>query len=351
MKGETRKVQFTGNSSYIVSLPKPWAEEMGIKSGDQVVITRHGATSMRVSLPHERAVGAAGAGAAEATVGVEGDSSPDSLVRKVISLYLRGHTIIHVVRGKDPFGATQRNAVKDAVRRRLVGAEIISDSSAGITIQVLVNTVALSVDGAFKRMLHLSRSMLADAVAAVSGHDVDLAREVIGADDEVDRFGFYITRQLKLAVDDEGVLGDLGLGNAPNCLDYRLVVKSVERSGDHAVAIARDPLEFRSAIGPHLSSRLGEMAAHASSALDSACTALFTGNYAMAERTVNDTGIKSLEGGVLEATRRGRSEEGYRARRIAEDIRRISEYATDIAETVLNMNIDKATSRGSRGEP
>ncbi|MCY4251973.1 MAG: AbrB/MazE/SpoVT family DNA-binding domain-containing protein, partial [Thaumarchaeota archaeon] len=42
MKGETRKVQFTGNSSYIVSLPKPWAEEMGIRSGDQVVITRQG---------------------------------------------------------------------------------------------------------------------------------------------------------------------------------------------------------------------------------------------------------------------------------------------------------------------
>jgi len=349
LKGETRKVQFTGNSSYIVSLPKPWAEEMGIRSGDQVVITRQGATSMRVSLPHERAVGAAGAGASEATVGVERSSSPASLVRKVISLYLRGHTIIHVVRGTAPFGAAQRNAVKDAVRRRLVGAEIISDSSAGITIQVLVNTVALSVDGAFKRMLHLSRSMLADAVTAVSAHDVDLAREVIGADDEVDRFGFYITRQLKLAVDDEGVLGDLGLGNAPNCLDYRLVVKSVERSGDHAVAIARDPLEFRAAIGGQLSSRLEAMATHASSALDSACTALFTGNYALAERTVNDAGIASLERGVLEATRRGRSEEGYRARRVAEDIRRISEYAADIAETVLNMNIDKATSRGARG--
>ena len=34
-------------------------------------------------------------------------------------------------------------------------------------------------------------------------------------------------------------------------------------------------------------------------------------------------------------------EEIYRVRRLAENIRRISEYASDIAEIVLNMNIEK----------
>ena len=35
-------------------------------------------------------------------------------------------------------------------------------------------------------------------------------------------------------------------------------------------------------------------------------------------------------------------EEIYRVRRMTENIRRISEYASDIAEIVLNMNIEKA---------
>ena len=35
-------------------------------------------------------------------------------------------------------------------------------------------------------------------------------------------------------------------------------------------------------------------------------------------------------------------EEIYRVRRITESIKRISEYASDIAEIVLNMNIEKA---------
>ena len=34
-------------------------------------------------------------------------------------------------------------------------------------------------------------------------------------------------------------------------------------------------------------------------------------------------------------------EEIYRVRRLSENIRRISEYASDIAEIVLNMNIEK----------
>jgi hypothetical protein len=34
--------------------------------------------------------------------------------------------------------------------------------------------------------------------------------------------------------------------------------------------------------------------------------------------------------------------ENYRIRRIIENVRRIAEYASDIGEIVLNMNIEKA---------
>ena len=33
-KEETRKIQFTGKSSYIVSLPKQWIMDLGLKKGD-----------------------------------------------------------------------------------------------------------------------------------------------------------------------------------------------------------------------------------------------------------------------------------------------------------------------------
>ena len=39
-KEETRKIQFTGKSSYIVSLPKEWVLDLGLKQGDQVRVSR-----------------------------------------------------------------------------------------------------------------------------------------------------------------------------------------------------------------------------------------------------------------------------------------------------------------------
>ena len=33
-KGQIRKIQFTGKSSYIVSLPKDWIKDQGLKQGE-----------------------------------------------------------------------------------------------------------------------------------------------------------------------------------------------------------------------------------------------------------------------------------------------------------------------------
>ena len=81
-----------------------------------------------------------------------------------------------------------------------MGAEITADSTNEITIQVLINLVELSIDGAFKRMLHLSKSMQNDALLALSENNKELAQEVLNSDDDVDRFSFYIIRQLTICL-------------------------------------------------------------------------------------------------------------------------------------------------------
>ena len=45
---ETRKIQFTGKSSYIVSLPKQWITDLGLKQGDQVVVSRQGSSGLQI---------------------------------------------------------------------------------------------------------------------------------------------------------------------------------------------------------------------------------------------------------------------------------------------------------------
>ncbi len=337
---ETRKIQFTGKSSYIVSLPKHWIQDMGIKRGDQVKISRQGSSALQIYPPNHQTRTIQ---VEDATFEIEPEEDTTSIVRKLISLYFLGFKIINVKPKAGRLKPAQRTAIKDAVKRMLMGTEIISDSTSGITIQVLVNLLELSVDGAFKRMIHLAKSMLSDAILAVKESNFELANEVIKTDDEVDRFGFYIIRQLKIAIQNEHMLKEMGFSNSRDCLGYRLVVKNIERTGDHAVLIANDLIEFKKPIRKEILEKIQEINDFAVGVLDDACLALFKGDYGQAEKTIKKSiDITKIEKKILNATKSLRDdEEVYLIRRMVENLKRIAEYASDIAEIVLNMNVEK----------
>lgn len=340
-EGETRKIQFTGKSSYIVSLPKQWIMELGLKQGDQIRMIRKGSSTLELYPPKfESRIQKK----ENAVIEIDGEEEASSIVRKLISLYFLGYKTINVKPKNGRLSGHQRNAVKEAVKRMLMGSEIIADSSVGITVQVLVNLLELSVDGAFKRMIHLAKSMSNDALLAVKENNLELAQEVINTDDEVDRFGFYIIRQLKIAIQNEHMLKEMGFRNARNCLGYRLVVKNIERTGDHAAFIAKDLLEFKKPVKKEILQKLQEMNEFCLSVLDDACLALFKEDYNQAEKIVTKTDeVIKFEKKVRDASKLLKDdEEIYRIRRMTENIRRIAEYASDIAEIVLNMNVEKA---------
>lgn len=336
---QLRKIQFTGKSSYIVSLPKGWIIEQGLKQGDQVNVSRQGSSVLEIkpiNISNNK-------NQEEAIITVSNDDDESAILRKIIALYFLHYQTIHIKPKTDRINPAQRSSIRNAVKNVLMGAEITSDSTEGITIQILINLVGLSVDGAFKRMIHLAKSMLNDALLAVKENNLDLAQEVINTDDEVDRFGFYIIRQLKIAIQNEHVLKEMGFSNARNCLGYRLVVKNIERTGDHAAFIAKDLLEFKKSIKKEIFIKLQEMNDFSLMVLDESCLALFKEDYYQAEKTIKKIeGISKYEKKVRDASKSLKEdEEIYRVRRLAENIRRISEYASDIAEIVLNMNIEK----------
>ncbi|HYX72503.1 MAG TPA: AbrB/MazE/SpoVT family DNA-binding domain-containing protein, partial [Nitrososphaera sp.] len=53
---ETRKLQYTGGSSYIVSLPKKWIQDLGLRQGDHVVILRQGNSTLQIAPASKRPI-------------------------------------------------------------------------------------------------------------------------------------------------------------------------------------------------------------------------------------------------------------------------------------------------------
>jgi phosphate uptake regulator len=279
---ETRKLQYTGGSSYIVSLPKKWIQELGLKQGDHVTILRQGNSTLQISPASKRVAKEQ----KEATIEVAKDNNPYFIARKLIALYFLGYNVINIVPKDGRLQVEQREVIKNIARRILMGTEIIADSASGITLQVLINLLDLSVDAAFKRMLLIAKSMYRDVLLALRENNLELAEEVIKSDDEVDRFSFYIVRQLKIAIKNEHLLKEIGLEEARNCLGYRLIAKSVERVADHAALIAKDIIEIQQPVNKDTMERIEDMCNFALDVLDDACLSMFKRDYEAADRAI-----------------------------------------------------------------
>jgi phosphate uptake regulator len=341
---ETRKLQYTGGSSYIVSLPKKWIQDLGLKQGDHVVIMRQSNSVLQIAPASKRM----SKEQKEATIEVGKDNNPYFIARKLIALYFLGFNVINIVPKSDRLLAEQREVIKSIVRRVLMGTEIIADSATGITLQVLINLLDLSVDAAFKRMLLIAKSMYRDTLLALKENNVELAEEVVKSDDEVDRFSFYIVRQLKIAIKNEHLLKEIGLEEPRNCLGYRLIAKSVERVADHAVIIAKDVMEMRQPLNKDVAEKIASMSNFALEVLDDACLSMFKRDYEAADRAIEKSRrIEDMEKAILRMVSKPRDvHELYRIKLITENIRRVAEYASDIAEIVLNMTVQHTLRKG-----
>jgi phosphate uptake regulator len=337
-KGEVRKIQFSGKSSYMLALPKKWVEEMGLGAGDSVAVEKQGDSSLIVT-PR---VGKMAAGRSEAIVEVSSRNKTDSIVRQLISIYLLGYSTIQIKAREGPLTSAQRDAVKEATRRHLIGTEIIADSREGITLQVLLSYPELSVKNVLKRMFLISVSMHRDAVRALAKADKDAAKAVTKSDDEVDRFSLYAIRQLNMAVQNDFVLREIELKNRRDCLDYRLIVKSVERVADHANKVAEGVLRIDGQINQQVLDKVVKMSEYAVGLFEEAGLALFKGDYQGADEVVESAKeAAAMQEDILSIIGKSKEAEVDQVLPVVvEDIRRTAEYAADIAEVVINMNTE-----------
>ena len=335
---DVRKVQFTGRSTYVLSLPKRWIEEMHLKAGDQVTLVRELDNSLSI-VP---IFTAARESHNEVRASILPSESGNTLKRKVVSMYLAGYNIIHLKVKSGRMNPALREAVREVVRRNLVGTEMISDASDNITLQVLLSLPELSINTAIRRMYLIASSMHKDALSALAELNHELAKEVIISDDEVDRFSLYVFRSLVMAMHNGRVLREMGLKNPSDGLSYRVAAKSIERVADHAYNIADKAITLRDKIPKDSLQKIQKMSHVALEVLNDSVESLLRRDYHLADKTVdNAKNIRILEDEVLEAIEKDKVRDISNIKLVLEDIRRTAEYASDIAEAAMNQTIEE----------
>ena len=278
----------------------------------------------------------------EAYIKASVTDNPDAIMRTAISAYLTGYNVLHIrAANQKVLSAKVRNHLKNFARHYLVGTEIVIDTPTELTLQVLLNYPELTVQNALSRMSIIASSMHKEALSAMKKLDYSAAKSVIETDKEVNRFGLYIVRLLKLAVSNPRVVKEIGLNSQRDCLGIRLIAKAVERTADHATKIAENTLCLKAQVDGGFGDKLSELSTLAVSMFESSMDALFRRDFNLAEAVIEKIGqVHRLEKEAVLMMQNIHTEDAVSLRLIIESVRRTAEYASDISEVVLNLNVE-----------
>ena len=231
---DLRKLQKTKGGSFLITLPKTWISKFKLREGSVLSVEESEQGYLLIKPHHvEREIETK-----PLTIPVEAHVS---IERGIRSAYLMGAEFMKVESsGRLP--SNVRESVLSTIQR-LIGLEIVEETSNSITIQSLLQLSAIPIKATLKRAHAIVYNMHRDVLIALEELDYELAQAIVKRDDEVDRLYFLLVRQLRAASQDPLLASKLGVKTI-DCLDLRLAAKFIEAIGDCVVKVAEGVLNL-----------------------------------------------------------------------------------------------------------
>ena len=326
---ETRKVQQTGGSSFIISLPKAWINKHGIEKNETLGILSQPDGNLLITpqIDTEKILKIK-------EIMVDDFKDNNFLFRSLIGAYIMGFSKI-IIKSSKKFEPFIRDSITNFTQIA-IGPEIVEESNNIIVIKDLLNPKEMPFEKTIRRMYILVHDMHFDAIKAFETGDKELAKEVIKRDNDVDRLLWLIGRQSHVVLRDIILCQKMGI-TLEQASHYHSMSKFLERIGDHAVRIAKNVLliDYQK-IDKDLIKSIFSASKLSLELLNRSLDAWLQKNIILANENIEcikelisvteKISLNSINSAELSIAI------GY----IIESIRRTGEYAGDISEIIIN---------------
>jgi phosphate uptake regulator len=337
---EQRKIMSLGRSSLVISLPKHWVKLNELNRGDVVSLAVQRDRSLVVFPGVEKKKESK-----KITLHVDPEEREVMVVRSIIACYLNGYSGIRLV-SKKIFSIAQQKAIRRIVR--VLYMRIMESNAKSMHIQTLIDESKASVISGIRRMHLISSSMCRDALNSLKNRDAELARAVYTLDDDVDHFSFFLLRLLRSAALDPALANQIDL-EPIDCLDYQTLVHRVEHVADHATNIAKNIIMLNGRRQKISAPLLELILIAGNAAFDSynkAVKAFFSKNVESSDKIIDEQ--KRIEKLDLDIASKSFLTEKNAliicaTCSIRDSVKRIVEYAADIAEITINRSYKAAS--------
>lgn len=318
-----RKVQFTGGSTYTVSLPKDWARDQDLSAGASLYL--YSLEDRVVVAPAERSERGR-----RVTIAAD-DRGPTEIERLVRAAYVAGADVI-AVEGDGELASDARRAARSAVTT-LVGLGVEREDEAAVEARSMLDASDVSLDQTLAQLRQLSLSMHREAVAAVTEGDSDLAEAVPDRVDDVDRLVALVARQFHAALVDVSEVDRLAVDRAA-AFRHVEVVRGLAGVAEQATRIAAVATEQSTPPAEALADDLDDVGA---SVRDVVRTALGDEpRVAVAAEAAVQSDLTDLAAAVCESD----DPDAPRYARVIEQLRQTGTHATDVARARLREQLD-----------
>ncbi len=312
---EIRKIQKTGGSTLVVSLPKVWCQNFDLKVGSKVMLNYNDKGGIMME-PFEKSQTSTGA-----VMDIKKNADMENEMRMLISKYIQGVKRINI-RSED------KKAMDDVIHRFLeftIGFEIIDEKTNEATLEDLISLPMLTFEKGMRRMVTLVRSIVTESI---SDQKIPLDY-ILQKEDEVDKFNIYIQRLFSQSLKDYSVL-QLNNISSSEALSYLLVSRALERIADHG-------LRIYSLLGQKKlnNSDLKNYIKSATEIMNRSMEYFFKKDVLSANLEISKKEYFKSERDNINRSLRGKAD-GILLAEILEDAERIALYSTDICELIMD---------------
>lgn len=333
MAMEIRKVQITGGSSYVVSLPKEWARSLNIRKNDPLGLIAQSDGTLLIT---PKITGEAVQRVKIFDASAIGD--PEFFFRCLVGAYIMGYTAVTITApGRIP--PRMRMVVLDFTRM-VIGQEVTEENDTTITIRDLINPAEMTFESTLRRMHILARGMHEDIISALKMKSRALAKDATARDRELDRLHWLIARQYHLIQNDSSLARRMQVTVA-DAACYALVSRIIERIGDHAVNTATTILPLLdSDLNPDLFGDLESVSAEALTIFDASISAMIERDIRGADANIRSiTGLAARCDAIARSIPLQSGSVALAAGSIVESIRRLGECSKEISKCTINRLI------------
>ena len=333
---DTRKVQRTGKSTFIVSLPKTWATKNGIAAGSIVYINQGDNGALTLSTDRSER---------DLRVKLDiGEKTGDDLIRDIIGCYVGGYRIIEVT---SPHMSSAQKKDLHQIVNKLIGPEILEETINKVVIQDLLSSEELQSEKALRRIRTVVKSMIHDSFTSLLNNNQDeLAMDVIQRDDDVDRLNLLISRQFTEILRTGSVKQETQ--NPIHAFNYMQAASNLERIADHAHRIAQIAREYNCTLADDLKEELLDMEVQLCGFIDDSISYLLQTNSDKANEMIDL--IREIQKSAARITvtsdSLGKSEMLERLV-LAASLERMFDYIMNIGE--LTINLSHSTKQAEKG--